>query len=158
MSDPNVFAGLIPYDKNMTESGTSNASGAPTILIQGLGGDKESGRQDSTNSPSGQSIPTRGSSSATPTRRRRISSHTSSWSLTIGLGNSNSDGGFDLDGESSEEVATGLFIRKDRFTASLESQFASEAGESGFRQELLIEPEPIALTSFEERVLQALQA
>ncbi len=142
---------------HMTESGTSNASGAPTNLIGGLWGGEESGRRDSANSPNGQSTLTRGSNSGTPTRRRRTS-HTSSWSLTIGLGNSDSGGGFDIDRGSSEEVATGLFIRKDYFNASLESQFASGKEESGVRQELLNLPEPVELTSFERRVLQALQA
>ena len=157
-SSDNDAATPKQQSSHMTESGTSNASGAPTILIRGLWGDEESVRQDSANFPSGQSTSTRGSNSGTPTRRRRTSSHTSSWSLTIGLGNSDSDGGFDLDGGSSGEVATGLFIRKGHFTASLESQFASEDEESGFRQGLLTLPEPVALTSFEERVLQALQA
>ncbi|KAL9117189.1 MAG: hypothetical protein Q9187_006276 [Circinaria calcarea] len=107
---------------------------------------------------------TDGSNSGPPTRRRRIS-HTSSWSLTIGLGNSNSVGGFNLDEGPREEVATGLFIRKNHFTASLESQLASgnepqeESTGVGQGSPALPEPdqetaEPVALASFEQRILQ----
>jgi hypothetical protein len=73
-----------------------------------------------------------------------------------------------LDEGSSGKVATGLIIRKYYFTASLESQFPFEdetKEESGVGQGLLIlakpeleTAEPVELTSFEERVLQALQA
>lgn len=103
-----------------TESGTSNASGAPTILAGDLWGSDESGRQESANSPSGQLTPTRGSNSGPPTRRQKMS-HASSWSLTIGPENSELDGGFDLDigRDRDGENVTGLFIRKDYFTASL---------------------------------------
>jgi len=148
-----------------TEYGASNSPEAPTILIEGFWSSDETSQQDSVNSPSGQLTPTRRSNLGPPTRRRRTSrSHTSSWSLTIGLGHSDSDGGFDLDGGHSDGVATGLFIRKDRFSLSLESQFASEdetQEESGVRQGSLALPEPeqgiaepIVLTSFEQRVLQ----
>lgn len=139
------------------QNGISSASIGPTILIGGLWGDEERCGQESSDIPSNQSTLIRGCNSGTPTRRRRTS-HTSSWSLTIGLENSDSDGGFDVEKGDSGEVATGLFIKKDYFTANLESQFASEDEESGVRQGPLTSPEPAELTSFETRVLQALQA
>jgi serine/threonine protein kinase len=148
-----------------TEGGASNSSEAPTILIKGLWSSDKTGQQDSADSPSGQLTPTRRSNLGPPARRRRTSrNHTSSWSLTIGLGHSDSDGGFDLDGGHSDGAATGLFIRKDRFSLSLENQFASEdetQEESSVRQGSLALPEPeqgvsvpMVLTSFEQRVLQ----
>ena len=70
--------------------------------------------------------------------------------MTIGLGNSNSAGDFDLDDGPSEEVATDLFIiRKVHFTASLESQLASEdetqkkATSIGQRSPALPEPDQL---------------
>lgn len=154
-----------PQSPQRTEDGASNPSKAPTVLIEGLWGSDEISQQDSANSPSCQLTPTRRSNLGPPTRRRRTSrGHTSSWSLTIGLGHSDSDGGFGLDGGHSDGFATGLFIRKDCFSPSLESQFASEdetQKESGVRQGSLALPEPeqgiaehMALTSFERRVLQ----
>ena len=70
-----------------------------------------------------------GSISRTPARRPTTSiSKGLSWSLTIGLSNSDSDGGFDLDPGSRQEgsPATGLFIRRARFTGSLVSRRSSE--------------------------------
>jgi len=51
-----------------------------------------------------------------------------SWSLTIGLLNSNLDGGFDLDFRFRHKGGpiAGLFIRRDRFTSSLKSRQSSE--------------------------------
>ena len=108
--------------------------------------------------------PAEASNSGPLTRRRRIS-HTSSWSMTIGLGNFDSAGGFDLDGCPGEEIATGVFIRKDHFTASLERQPASdddtqkESTSNGQESPALAKPgqdtaEPVALLSFEQRIFQ----
>lgn len=47
-----------------------------------------------------------------------IDSGSSRWSLTIGLGHSDSDGGFGLTDEADDRKATGLIIRRDRFSAS----------------------------------------
>jgi hypothetical protein len=51
-----------------------------------------------------------------------------SWSLIIGLLNSNSDSGFNLDSRSKYKGGpiAGLFIRRDRFTSSLRSRQSSE--------------------------------
>ena len=107
---------------------------------------------------------TKSLNSGPPTRRWRLS-HTSSWSLTIGLGDSSPVGGFDSHEGPSEEVATRVFIKKNHFTSSLENQYASEDGtqkeatsigqksaaSSESDQEIA---EPVALASYEQRVLQ----
>ena len=109
-------------------------------------------------------LSTKSLNSGPPTRRRRIS-HTSSWSLTIGLEDSDSVGGFDSDEGPSAEVTNRLLIKKDHFTSSLENQFASEdetqkeATSIGQKSAALSESDqeiakPVALASFEQRVLQ----
>ena len=109
-----------------TGSGTPNASSAPTILAGGLWGSDESGMQKWANSPSGQLTTIQGSSSGPPSCRQK-SLRASDWSMKIGLENSHLDGGFDLGGGRGDgKLTTGIFIRKDYFSASLLSQFAVE--------------------------------
>lgn len=156
----------LPQPPQFAETATTNHSFPPSIVTGKLweGGARNDSlggvRKASTNALQS----TEGSSSG-PSRHRRRISHTSSWSLTIGLGNSDTVEGLDLDGERSDEVATGLMIRKDHFTASLESQLASEdepqkeTASVGQGSRVLPKPEqeiakPIALASFEQRVLQ----
>ena len=139
--------------RQRTGSGTSNA--AASILAGKLWSSDKSGWQESADSPSGQSTPAGGSNSGPPTHRLKTS-RASSWSVTIGPGHSDTDGGFDLDDggcDWDEEPGTGVYIRKDHFTTSLELQFAVEnesptANESqskdeagGVRQESLALPE-----------------
>ena len=95
------------------------------------------------------------SSNSGPSKHRQKTS-TSSWSWTIGLGNSDSAG----------DVATGLFITKDDFTPSLESQLASEHKPqecATVRQASPALPESeqaigenVGLASFEQRVFELL--
>lgn len=152
ISDDSAATSTQPRQR--TGSRTSNA--AASILAEELWGSDKSGRQESADSPSGQLTPTGGSNSGPPTHRLKTS-HASSWSITIGPGHSDTDGGFDLDDggrDWDEEPGTGVYIRKDHFTASFELQFAVEnesptANESqpedeagGVRQESLALPEP----------------
>ncbi|KAL8648858.1 MAG: hypothetical protein Q9210_004744 [Variospora velana] len=154
ISDDGVATPTQPPQR--TGSGTSNV--APSILAGELWGSDKSGTQESADSPSGQLIPTGGSNPGPSSRRLKLS-HSSSWSMTIGLGHSDTDGGFDPDDggrDWDEEPATGVYIGKDHFTASLELQFAveneslvaneshPEDGASGAGQEYLalLEPEP----------------
>ncbi|KAK3174021.1 hypothetical protein OEA41_001265 [Lepraria neglecta] len=171
ISDDGVATPAQPRQR--TGSGTSNVEAS--ILAGELWGSDKSGRQESADSLSGQLTPTRGSNSGPATRRLKMS-HTSSWSLTIGPGHSDTDGEFDLDGggyDRDGQPATGVYIRKDHFTASLDSQFdvgnkSSSANESqvedeagGVRQESLALPEsepeisqPLVTDSFVAYILQ----
>ena len=65
---------------------------------------------------------------STPRRLRMPTSKKTDWSLTIGPSNSDSDGGFDSDPASRQDrgLVTGLFIRRDHFTGSLETRQSSE--------------------------------
>ena len=154
-----------------TETGTSNVSEAPTILLGGLSAGDASGEDE----PAAGQLTLTGGSNSGPSSRRLKVSHVSSWSLTIGLGRSDSDGGFDLEdggyGRAGGPV-TGVFLRKDRFTGSLRSQATpnevcqgeegeQEQEESDIGQGFLTLPElgsgtaePAELASFERRVLQ----
>ena len=119
-----------------TENGISNT--ASSILAGELWGSDESAKQESA-----QLTPTPCSNSGPPTRRLKVS-HVSSWSLTIGLGHSGSEGGFDLeDGgyDWDEEPATEIYIRKDRFADSPQDQPAIEDEAHDVGQESLALPE-----------------
>ena len=155
--DKNSYDGAVtPKQRSLAGSGISNTSDATTILIRGPWGSGEIDRQDSANSPSGRLTPARMSSLGPLTRWQRTP-HTSSWSLTIGVGNS--------DSESRYEDATGIYLRKDHFTQSFKSQFTyedepqEENTRVGQESPALAEPEqgtaePVALASFEQRILQ----
>ena len=104
-----------------TEEGMNDAN----FLFGNLWGSVDGNRAGSMNLPSA----IEGSISRTSARRPTTSiSKGLSWSLTIGPSNSDSDGGFDLDPGSRQEgnPATGLFIRRARFTGSLVSRRSSE--------------------------------
>ena len=149
-----------------TGTGTPNPSEVPTILLKDLWDDDES---DGHKPADGQLAPTSGSNSGPSTHRLKVS-HQSSWSLTIGLGHSDSDGGFDVDDGGDDwngEPATGLFIRRDRFTSSLQNQFAadddSQEEEGGVGQGFLMLREPgseiaehTEPASFDKRLLELL--
>ena len=98
----------------------------PTSILAGeLWGSEKSGRRGSAHSSSQMTFI--GEPNSGPPTRRQKTSNTASWSLTIGPGHSNTDGGFDLaDGEHDWDngPATGIYIKKDHFIVSLELQFA----------------------------------
>ncbi|KAL8769044.1 MAG: hypothetical protein Q9209_004830 [Squamulea sp. 1 TL-2023] len=153
-SDDGVATPTQPCER----TGSRISSVAPSILVGELWSSDKSGRQESADSPSSHPIVT-ASSNSEPSSHRLMSSHSSSWSMTIGLGHCDTDGGFDSeDGRRdwNHEPATDMFIRKDHFTASLELQFVTgdkspeanksslEDGPSSTGQESLamLEPKP----------------
>lgn len=144
-----------------------DASCASTILDGDLWVSVASSAEKLSNSPSGQLTLTGSSNSGPPARRQRTS-YSASWSLTVGPSNSDSDGGFSLGGgdRNGEGKVTNLFIRRDRFTGSLESRQSAvedDPGESwgGSSQGILRVPESepeiataAGMASFEQRVLE----
>lgn len=146
---------------------TEDATRASTILDGDLWGCVNPSALELQNSPSSQLAFTDSSDSGPPARRQRTS-YPASWSLTIGPSNSDSDGGFDLDGghdRDEEGKATNLFLRTDHFTGSLQSHQSAiedepEKGWDGSSRGILsvseLEPEvavPAEMASFERRVL-----
>ena len=124
-------------------------------------------RAGSMNSP----LTIKDSISGTPARRPTTPTSAGlSWSLTIGPSNSDSDGGFDMDSGSRQEggPVAGLFIRRDRFTGSLESRRSSEdAAEEQVEEadpgqrDLTVTDQPgigsaAGLDSFEKRLIELL--
>ncbi|KAF2453500.1 kinase-like domain-containing protein [Lineolata rhizophorae] len=148
-----------PQSPRLPETGADNT----TFIARNLRGGVRCSGEDSVNSPSDMK------DSGRRTRRRRTSG-TSSWSLTIGPSNSDSDGGFsmaDSEPRLNEGPMTGLFIRRDRFTGSLVSR-QPHGDESGGQLEeeqdggaVTPRPEPVIaatahLASFERRLFESL--
>jgi serine/threonine protein kinase len=154
-----------------TEGGMNDTS----FLVGNLWGSINGDRAESMNLP----LTIKDSISGTPVRRPTTPTSTGlSWSLTIGPSNSDSDGGFDMDSGSRQEggLVAGLFIRRDRFTGSLESKRSSEdaaeeqveervgerVGEAGPGQRnLTVTDQPgigsaAGLDSFEKRLIELL--
>ena len=121
------------------------------------------------NPPITSSYSIRGSSSERPMRRqKKMIENVKSWSLTIGPSNSDSDGGFDIeDSQGKRDEVTGIFIRKDHFTRSLQSgsACADDAREEGTKEQKglteVIKQEQRNITgmaSFEKRLYDELLA
>lgn len=132
-----------------------------SFLVRNLWGSVDGDRAGSMNSLS----TIKGSISGAPARRPTTSTSTGlSRSSTIGLSNSDSDGGFDLDSGFRHKggPVAGLFIRKDRFTGSLESRRSSEDAaeeqveEASPGQRNLTVTSAAGLDSFEQRLIKLL--
>ena len=112
-----------------TESEASDVSEAPTILLGNLW-DEDMGGENGT--ADGQLTPTGGCNSGPSTRRLKVS-HASSWSLTIGLGRSDSDGGFDSnDGGYMLHGTHGYFRSMDRILRPWMEYLSMEIGTSSW--------------------------
>lgn len=124
-----------------TQSLRGTKNGIPNITSSLLAGELW-GNDEIAKLQSTQLTPTPNSNSGPPQRRLKVSPM-SSWSFTIGLGHSDSEGGFEMEGggnDCDEGPVTGIYIRKDCFTDSLQDHSVIENEAHNVRQETSASP------------------
>ncbi|KAL9638261.1 MAG: hypothetical protein Q9164_001664 [Protoblastenia rupestris] len=155
------------YTGDRVDADTLDVNSTTVILGGNLWDKSGSYQMEPADPPTTSSHSISGSSSERPTRRqKKITENVKSWSLTIGPSNSDSDGGFDIEhSQGKRDEVTGIFIRKDHFTRSLQNGSAcvDDAREGGTRKQTgltgLIGEEQRNITgmaSFEKRVYEML--